>query len=135
MGKKEIGQRLKLFRKKNEIDQEELAKNLNKSQSSISQAENGKKALKQETLELLGVKYPINLGWLLTGKGKMEIDQQPAALREHTPSYLTPKRQEILEFLQENPAAEDLIFTYIRGKKTSKEALARLQEDFDPAET
>lgn len=59
-----IGKRLKEFRKKNNLTQVELAKNINTSHSTISGYEHGKNMILTAFAYNIAKKYKISLDWL-----------------------------------------------------------------------
>lgn len=66
-----LGQRLKLWRKKEGQKGYQLARNIGISPGSLSEIENGKSLPSAETIAKLHENTSINILWLLTGKGEM----------------------------------------------------------------
>lgn len=66
-----LGERFKEFRKSMRLTLVELAKRIKVSNSYLSEVENNKKGLGQETLTRLREIFGLNLHWLLTGEGEM----------------------------------------------------------------
>ena len=64
INKKEIGKRLREFRQKNNLSQNDLAKILNTSHSTISAYENGKTILLTVFAYQICNKFKISLDWL-----------------------------------------------------------------------
>lgn len=72
----DIGERLKIARKKNNITQTELGELLNLTQSTIALIENGKSKLTIDSLILICNEYNISSDWLLFGtENKNEIEK------------------------------------------------------------
>lgn len=82
MREKNIGTQIKLLRNLNKKTLVSFAKELGISPSYLSEVENNKKSVSQETIYLLLEKFGINPSWLLTGEGEMfrsqESKQPPA---------------------------------------------------------
>ncbi|WP_041177540.1 XRE family transcriptional regulator [Brachyspira intermedia] len=68
-----IGDRIREFRKKLNISQEEISKILGTNQKSYSRYENNLTYPPTEILEKLAEVYNFNLHWLITGQGEMFI--------------------------------------------------------------
>ena len=66
-----MGARIREFRKHCEMKGYEFAKELEISQGSLSDIENGNSRPSAETLRKLATVTHINVHWVLTGKGKM----------------------------------------------------------------
>lgn len=64
INKKEIGKRLREFRQKNNLSQNDLAKVLNTSHSTISAYENGKTVILTVFAYQICTKFKISLDWL-----------------------------------------------------------------------
>lgn len=63
--------RFKELRTKLNMKQGDLAKELTLSQGHVSDIENGRKAVSDQTIEILTLKYNVNEKWIRTGEGKM----------------------------------------------------------------
>lgn len=73
MNPQELAQceRFKAIRKALNMKQGDLAKELTISQGHASDIENGRKAVSDQTIEILSLKYNIDENWIRTGKGNM----------------------------------------------------------------
>lgn len=71
--KKEVGERLKLFRKNAKITQTSISEQLNIPQSTYSKYELGKMDVNMEALEIIQKLHNLNLNWLLLGAGEMYL--------------------------------------------------------------
>ena len=129
---------MRILRTRLGFKQKEMAKTLEISHGYLSAIESGKKFFSGEKLMLLGVKFRLNLWWLLTGEGEMFVDQRPEALgvaEERAPyGDLTPEEREIIDILRENPELTGLCRKLLGGRKAVREALADLQKIPDPSE-
>ena len=65
LNNKEIGQKLKQIRKKNNLTQKEFAKAINTTQSVISTYENGQTSIQTSFLYDICIKYHISADWIL----------------------------------------------------------------------
>lgn len=77
---KNLGLRLKSYRKEKNLTLQQLGKIIKISHGSLSSLENQKSAPSAETLQNLCLYTDIDIIWLLTGKRKNEIDQPPSAI-------------------------------------------------------
>lgn len=70
--------RFKELRTALNMKQGDLAKELTLSQGHVSDIENGRKSLSDQTIEILTLKYNIDEEWLRTGEGEMflPLDRQ-----------------------------------------------------------
>lgn len=68
INKKEIGKKLREARKKNDLTQEKLARQLNTTHSTISAYENGKVLILTSFAYQIAKKYDISLDWLCNRK-------------------------------------------------------------------
>ena len=79
----EYGNRIKKFRKKVRLSQQQIANQLNYTQPTISRYEKNLRMPDADFLEKMSTVYQLNINWVLTGKGKMfnyqytEISTQP----------------------------------------------------------
>jgi len=71
-----IGKRIKQIRNKLNISQKNFASELSTSAPKLSNYENGKYGVKTDMLEILYIKFNINLNWLVTGKGNMTVNSE-----------------------------------------------------------
>lgn len=65
-----IGARIKYFRKKNQINQGDLAREIGINAKTISLIENGKAKPNTRLLSYLAEKHHLNMPWVMTGKGE-----------------------------------------------------------------
>jgi transcriptional regulator with XRE-family HTH domain len=84
----EIGERLKIIRKKLSLNQKNLTKELGLSQGLYSNYESGRVKLSGKLIALLSIKFNINPDWLLTGEGEMfkaDTDESTARSEQRSP--------------------------------------------------
>ncbi len=94
----EIGQRIRNFRLSNNLTQAQLAENLDVSTNYISEIENGKKGMSQDTLCNLCDKYQLSADFLLFGKCEQDLSKQSLfQLLSSIPADLIPVVIEYLE--------------------------------------
>jgi len=74
-----FGNRIKEFRKKLNLSQQELAKHLNMQPQALARYEKDKVKPSIELAKKLTDLFNINLNWLLTGKGEMFLNQPKIA--------------------------------------------------------
>lgn len=73
MGKREeIGRRIRLMRKARDMTQEDLARLIGQSASSITMYETGRREPDLETLEELAVVFNVPLGSIVSGENRIE---------------------------------------------------------------
>lgn len=70
----EMAGRLSVFRKTLNIKQKEVAEGSESSQSHISAMEKGEKQIQPRVIFFLTEKYGLNVNWLYTGRGEMQIE-------------------------------------------------------------
>jgi len=68
-----VGKRIRLIRLSQNKSIRKFAKELNVSQGTLCEIENGKAAPSYKVLYLMGKKYGINLNWLVNGDGEMMV--------------------------------------------------------------
>ena len=70
--------RFKELRTELNMKQGDLAKELTLSQGHVSDIENGRKTVSDQTIEILTLKFNVNENWLRTGEGEMfsPLDRQ-----------------------------------------------------------
>lgn len=79
----EIANRLLFFRESLKIAQKDVAKGSKSSQGHISEMEKGLKSIQPRVILFLAERYGLNVDWLFTGRGEMqlgELVQEPAAV-------------------------------------------------------
>lgn len=72
----EMAGRLTLFREALKIKQKEVAEGSESSQSHISAMEKGKRQIQPRVIFFLTEKYGLNVNWLYTGNGPMQIEEK-----------------------------------------------------------
>lgn len=74
-----VGDRLRLFRARFDLSQEQVANAINLTANAVSYKENNGRTFKSRDLELIHKQWPfLCLHWLITGDGKMILDGVPA---------------------------------------------------------
>ena len=70
--------RFKKLRTELNMKQGDFAKELTLSQGHVSDIENGRKTVSDQTIEILTLKFNVNENWLRTGEGEMfsQLDRQ-----------------------------------------------------------
>lgn len=88
--------RLKLFREALNIKQKEICFESETSQGQLSEMESGKKQIQPRVVLYLAERYGLNVDWLYTGRGEMQIGG--VGVRENQPPYgSTEHRLRLLE--------------------------------------
>lgn len=86
---KDIGIRIKMFRKALQISQLELAKAININKATMSRYERGEYAPSHKVLRKIAELYQVNPAWLLTGNGEMfTSDHSPSKNVVSSPQYI-----------------------------------------------
>lgn len=87
-----VCRRLREFRKKYKLSQQEMADAVLIRQASYSDLERGKtKTISRQTLKLFELVLKMNIDWLLKGKGNMKLDSEPLnKVSENEPDYSKP---------------------------------------------
>jgi transcriptional regulator with XRE-family HTH domain len=111
--RKEIGLRIKEFRKSIKKYQYELAEELKSSQSTFTSIETGKIYPCSPFLNYLHLQYNLNLNWLLTGKGEMIISPEVNSFR----NIIDDERYVELISLMRIPAIEEIILARLAEVK------------------
>jgi transcriptional regulator with XRE-family HTH domain len=91
-------------RDKLNLSQDTIASEFNVSQKTVSNWDRGRNEPPIEFIRSFCSKYHININWLLTGEGKMFVNEN--CLCEKSPSYnnTDPEIDEMVELLQNMPA-------------------------------
>ena len=76
----DIGNRIKLVRKRLKLSQSEFVKPLGVDRSHIAGIENGSRNPSEPLIKLIHLCYCVNLTWLKTGQGR--IDMTPTEIKE-----------------------------------------------------
>ena len=99
MGKREeIGRRIRTMRKSRNMTQEDLAKAIDQSASSITMYETGRRQPDFETLEAMADVFNVTLGSIISGETRIETpifipDTQKFS---HVVQYMTPEEYDVL---------------------------------------
>ena len=99
MGKREeIGRRIRTMRKSRNMTQEDLAKSIDQSASSITMYETGRRQPDFETLEAMADVFNVTLGSIISGETRIETpifipDTQQFS---HAVQYMTPEEYDEL---------------------------------------
>ncbi len=94
----DIGQRIRSFRLSKNLTQAELAESLDVSTNYISEIENGKKGMSQDTLCRLCLTYHLSADFLLFGKCEEEVSRQ--SLFESLSSIPADTIPVVIEYLE-----------------------------------
>ena len=70
----EIARRLLFFRESLNIAQNVVAKGSKSSQGHLSEMETGQKSIRPRVILFLAERYSLNVDWLFTGRGKMQLN-------------------------------------------------------------
>ena len=118
MGKREeIGRRIRTMRKSRNMTQEDLAKAIDQSASSITMYETGRRQPDFETLEAMADVFNVTLGSIVSGETRIETpifipDTQKFS---HVVQYMTPEEyDELLDIFKK---------AYQRMRETGGEVL------------
>lgn len=114
--KKNIGTQIKLLRNLNKKTLVSFAKELGISPSYLSEVENNKKSVSQETIYLLLEKFGINPSWLLTGEGEMFRSQESKQPPANDDYVLIPLFSGFIS-AGKGTIADDTIETYLSFRK------------------
>ena len=98
------GERIRLIRKENHMNQTEFAKELSLSTTTVCQLECGKYQMARTTKRIVCSRFRINPEWLETGEGEMHAVKGNA-------EELAP---DIVKVLEENPAISRFAETIFR---------------------
>ncbi|QHT60639.1 helix-turn-helix transcriptional regulator [Paenibacillus lycopersici] len=79
--KKEIGERLRYARDRADIKQNRAAVHVGIHNSTLNKYESGDREADHETMVKLSDLYRVNLHWLLTGEGEMELSDHHDLLK------------------------------------------------------
>ena len=88
------GERIRLIRKENHMNQTEFAKEISLSTTSVCQLECGKYQMARTTKRIICSRFRINPEWLETGEGEMHAVKCDAS----------GMAEDIVKVLEENPA-------------------------------
>jgi repressor LexA len=126
MGKKAVGERIRLIRKALGLTQAELGEKIGRSWKTINRWEAGERDVPDTTLKLISSTFGVSYEWLKTGQGEMWERKEKTLLEE-----LEAKRKELLEKLvripvvgragagfPESPADMDVIGWVLVSKET-----------------
>ncbi|NBH19958.1 XRE family transcriptional regulator [Clostridiaceae bacterium] len=94
----DIGQRIRSFRLSRDLTQAELAESLDVSTNYISEIENGKKGMSQDTLCRLCLTYHLSADFLLFGKCEKDVSKQ--SLFESLSSIPADTIPVVIEYLE-----------------------------------
>ena len=126
-----LGSRLRQWRKSLPLKSFELAKLIRISQGSLSDIENNKSLPSADTIAKLYQHMDLNIFWLLTGRGPIKKTQQ-------APGGEEPCVNEVMETYGEDPTLNELIQrlvrTYYRGDAEKKAHLVGFLIGADPGE-
>jgi len=82
---KNLGERLKLFRKSLDLTQTKFAEPLKITGGNISSIEKGKSFPSEAVFQLMKIHYRINRKWLETGAGEMLVKPEPTTAEPEKP--------------------------------------------------
>ncbi len=95
--------RLKLFRETLNIKQKEICIESETSQGQLSEMESAKKQIQPRVVLYLAERYSLNVDWLYTGRGKMQVvdggvgeDSPPYGSVEHRLRMLEEKMRKVI---------------------------------------
>ena len=112
----DIGQRIRSFRLSRDLTQAELAESLDVSTNYISEIENGKKGMSQDTLCRLCLTYHLSADFLLFGKCEKDVSKQ--SLFESLSSIPADTIPVVIEYLEASlkikKLASELLFRCCR---------------------
>lgn len=95
ISKKEIGKRIHQIRIQNEYTQAEFAETIDISINFLSEIENGKKGLSQETLAKICIKMNVSADYILFGKNTKQL-----SLLEIANALSTSEIETTIEYLK-----------------------------------
>lgn len=115
-----IGDRIKLIRKKNKLNQRIFASSIKIGQSTLAMFERGQRVPKDIHIEQICTRYNVNMEWLRTGNGNMFM--QP------TENELTEQAAILLR--QGDPLFEAFIKYYLLLDTDGRETILKIAKDF-----
>ena len=108
-----LQERIKLLRKKLDLNQEEFAEKIGLKRSALSLIEIGKNPLTEQNIKLICLTFNVSRDWLDSGEGEIFVSE-------------TPEDREFLElYRQLSSEMKDIVFEHV---KTLAEAEKRKKE-------
>ncbi|MCK4764247.1 MAG: helix-turn-helix transcriptional regulator [Candidatus Aminicenantes bacterium] len=108
MGSESIGYRLKEIRKFLELSQDEISRNVEVTNQTLSRYENGARFPDSQFLQKFGREYNVNANWLLYGNGDMFLkDQEESSAGNDTGKKLKYYLRKIEELFLEKKQEQD----------------------------
>ncbi|UTD07099.1 helix-turn-helix transcriptional regulator [Treponema denticola] len=108
-----LQERIKLLRKKLDLNQEEFAEKIGLKRSALSLIEIGKNPLTEQNIKLICLTFNVSRDWLESGEGEIFVSE-------------TPEDREFLElYRQLSSEMKDIVFEHV---KTLAEAEKRKKE-------
>lgn len=114
-----IGNRIKLARKARKKSQEWLAEEIGVRQTSVSAWERGSSDPATENMSRVAQVLDVSFEWLATGKGEMEIQYRPVAMKTAEPmpiySSYSEEQREFLALFDKLPRGKrEVLLTFMR---------------------
>ena len=114
-----IGNRIKLARKARKKSQEWLAEEIGVRQTSVSAWERGSSDPATENTSRVAQVLDVSFEWLATGKGEMEIQYRPVAMKTAEPmpiySSYSEEQREFLALFDKLPRGKrEVLLTFMR---------------------
>ena len=114
-----IGNRIKIARTKRDKKQEWLAEEIGVRQTSVSAWERGKKDPTTENMSRVAQVLNVSFEWLATGKGEMEMQYRPVAMKTAEPlpvySSYSDEQREFLALFDKLPRGKrEVLLTFMR---------------------
>lgn len=114
-----IGNRIKLARKARKKSQEWLAEEIGVRQTSVSAWERGSSDPATENMSRVAQVLDVSFEWLATGKGEMEMQYRPVAMKTAEPMAIYPsyseEQREFLALFDKLPRGKrEVLLTFMR---------------------
>ena len=127
----DIGKRVKELKRALNVTSKELAEAIDIPVRTIGSYERNEAQPGPKFLNALFEKYPVNINWLITGKGDMftsprtELDMSYLAQLKDKLNLSSAELEGLIEILNSD-ASRDMVLKFIEIKKGNKEALDSL---------
>ena len=124
---KDIAGRIKKIRASLNLNQKEMSKRLNISQTTLSELESGNHMPKFETLYNLASEFNVNLYYLFFGQGDMFLDSIQSFTRQRVKNMVNKEEVErfLYYFENSNIAQLQMLSSFLAIYQKSKEDIER----------
>lgn len=117
-----VNERLKILVKELGIKQAELAELWEVDRSLVSKILHGKSKIQVEMLQLIHIKYGVNLNWVFTGMGSMKKDDSQSSIQKFTEFMdMSDFQSKYIEVLEENRMINGRLIWYLDNCECKKD--------------